>query len=130
MNIQDEFFNDWGVFPHARNSDPQTSKDAGNSEEIKIRWGSQRHLILSVYNENPDGLIDEQVGEISGLIENRSCCYWKRCSELRQAGYIELTGEKSKSNCGYDQRVCKITQKGINKLELLGQITSPTSSGV
>jgi hypothetical protein len=100
------------LFSWARSTDPQTSKNVSKKLDAKLRWGSQRHLVLKTYAENPLGLIDEEAGEISGLRSNRSCCYWKRCSELRQMGLIEDTGETRKSESGNDQIVSKITFQG------------------
>jgi hypothetical protein len=107
------------IFPWARNTDPKTSKAVGKDKDTLLKWGSQRHKILAVYKDNPQGLIDEEAGEISGLRDIRSCCYWKRCSELRQAGYLEDTGLTKKSKANKDQLISKITEKGLERLSVL-----------
>lgn len=99
----------------ARNTDPNTSKASAGS--IAMRAGSQRHTILKAYQNALDGLTDEQAGIQSGLAAKPKCCYWKRCSELRQAGYITVTGLTRASSVGEQQQVCVITQKGRDALQ-------------
>lgn len=99
-------------FPAARNTDPSTSKRA--AEGISVRGGSQRAVILAAY-KNGD-YIDDEIGQITGLANLPNCCYWKRCSELRQAGYIEPTGDERLSRVGKLQQVCRITPEGLRVL--------------
>ncbi len=82
------------------------------SPEVRIRAGSQRWDLLRQYVEHGP-LTNEQAGDLSGLSEKKSCCYWKRCSELLEAGYIEATGEERRSEVGEMQRVCRVTAKGL-----------------
>lgn len=96
--------------PMARKSDPHTSHEAGG--KVQVRAGSHRAMVLNEYWKAPEGLIDEQAGERSGLLALRSC-YWKRCSELRTMGLIVDTGETRASSLGNEQMVCKITLEGI-----------------
>ena len=109
-----------------RNTDPETSKTAGKS--AGIRAGSQRHTILLAYfaesqrQEFPTlGLTDEEAGNISGLSRKTECCYWKRCSELRELGLIIPNGEKRNSSANELQMVCIITNSGIALLEKIAQ---------
>ena len=104
------------IFPWARNTDPETSKAVGQDGKTIVNWGNQRHKLLSVYKDNPQGLIDEEAGNLSGLRDIRSCCYWKRCSELRQAGYLKDTGMTKKSEANKDQLISKITEQGLKRL--------------
>jgi hypothetical protein len=92
----------------SRRSDPATSKAAGDA--MKIRGASQKADLLRVYIEN-DGLTDEEAGELSGLA-SKGAGYWKRCSELRRAGYIVPTGETREGTSGMDQLVCEISDSG------------------
>ena len=82
------------------------------SPEVRIRAGSQRWDLLRQYVEHGP-LTNEQAGDLSGLSEKKSCCYWKRCSELLEAGLIEDTGEERRSEVGEMQRVCRVTAKGM-----------------
>lgn len=95
---------------NARNSDPKTSKAAGAS--VVMRAGSQKHTLLCVYFLALNGLTDEEAGQTSGLAYKNKCCYWKRCSELRQAGLIAPTGETRLSSASEHQQVCAITEAG------------------
>lgn len=94
----------------ARKSDPNTSKAAG--ESVAMRSGSQKYILLQAYANATEGLTDEEAGTNSGLASKPKCCYWKRCSELRQAGYISTTGETRASSVGEQQQVCVITEEG------------------
>jgi len=91
-----------------RANDPETSTKAATT--IWVRAGSQRARLLYEYARAD--MTDEEAGNASGLAILPKCCYWKRCSELRQAGYIAPTGEVRHSSAGVDQQVCSITQAG------------------
>lgn len=99
----------------ARKSDPGTSKLAGAS--VAMRAGSQKHILLQAYANAITGLTDEEAGMNSGLAMRPKCCYWKRCSELRQAGFITVTGETRASSVGEQQQVCAITEAGLEMLQ-------------
>ena len=81
------------------------------SQELRVRAGSQRWNLLLQYVEHGP-LTNEQAGDLSGLSAKKGCCYWKRCGELLDAGYIEATGEERRSQAGEMQRVCRVTAKG------------------
>lgn len=99
-----------------RNSDPQTSVKGAVS--VVVRKGSQKNRLLAVYALYY-GITDEEAGDISGLSKKPRCCYWKRCSELRQEGLIKPTGKTWKSSCGEDMQTCEITPAGIETLHKL-----------
>jgi hypothetical protein len=82
------------------------------SDDLRIRSGSQRWELLKQYVEHGP-LTNEQAGDLSGLSGKKSCCYWKRCSELLKHGYLEDTGTEIVSQVGEMQRVCRVTSKGI-----------------
>lgn len=98
-----------------RQSDPSTSRKAGKS--AAMRSGSQRHRLLSMY-ANSDGLTDEQAGLQAGLAQP-GVCYWKRCSELREYGYIQPLGFTRLASTGEQQMVCGITDTGRVAVERL-----------
>ena len=98
-----------------RATDPATSTKA--AQNLWVRAGSQRELLLSKYAVAD--MTDEEAGHASGLAQQTKCCYWKRCSELRQAGYIAPTGLLRPSSAGSDQRVCSITPAGRDILDSL-----------
>ena len=95
-----------------RTNDPATSTKA--AQGLWVRAGSQRAKLLAQYAH--DAMTDEEAGNASGLAMLPKCCYWKRCSELRQAGYIRLTGETRISSAGVEQQVCEITDEGSRVL--------------
>lgn len=98
--------------PTAHPYDPQTSVMAGAN--VQMRVGSQRWLLLAKYAEHRLlGLTDEQAGLYTGLADKPGCCYWKRCSELRDLKMIKPTDEKRLSRAGEFQRVCVITEQGL-----------------
>jgi hypothetical protein len=105
------------LWSFARSDDPITSHKSANDISRAFRSGSQRHQILNAYVLGD--FTDEQIGEITGLIKNRSCCYWKRCSELRQMGYIKDTGRTTLSSANMEVMICEITESGHNKLKEL-----------
>ena len=89
-----------------------TSKRA--ARHVAPRTGSQRRTLLEAYADGP--LTDEEAGLWTGLADRPRCCYWKRCSELRQAGWIAPTGETRPSTAGEQQQVCQITLLGRTML--------------
>ena len=115
-------YDEWAAIGHAngwlgvRREDSATS--GAGAKAMTVRAGSQRAKLLTAYYIH-DNLTDEQAGETSGLSALPKCCYWKRCSELRQAGYIAPTGETRVSTAGVEQQVCAITDDGINVLAFL-----------
>lgn len=105
---------EWAAIGHAngwlgvRTDDPTTSRKGASS--LAVRAGSQRALLLARYDAG--SMTDEEAGYQSNLINKPRCCYWKRCSELRQAGFIRPTGVERMSSAGVPQQVCEITEEG------------------
>lgn len=106
--------------PGARNSDPWTSHAAAKFIEPTAK--NQRGKLLAAYATTTaqlsDGLTDEEAQSLRPDV-SRLSGFWKRCSELRQGGYIEPTGKTRKSHAGVDCIVCRITDKGtaaLNKI--------------
>jgi hypothetical protein len=102
--------------PLFRSTDPATSRQG--AQNVLPRRDSQQGQLLRVYGENRIyGLTDEQAGDLSGLAQKPKCCYWKRCSELRQKGLIEDTGNEAMSSAGSSMMVCRLTAKGAELLQ-------------
>ena len=89
--------------PLFRATDPDTSRQA------VPRRGSQALRILALY-EYAD-LTDEQAVQISGLVGG-----WKRCSDLRNLGFISDTGERRTLASGKQGMICAITPAGKEAL--------------
>jgi hypothetical protein len=112
-------YDDWAAIGHAngwlgvRRNDGATS--TGGAKAMTVRAGSQRAKLLATYFAE-QYLTDEEAGHASGLASLPKCCYWKRCSELRQAGYIKPNGKTRVSSAGVEQQVCHITAEGIQVL--------------
>ena len=90
--------------PAARASDPVTSQEAARRPRE-----SQRMRVLRVYLTHHD-LTDEEAGRHSGVTGA-----WKRCSELRQLGLIEVHGTTVLAG-GVKARLCRITDAGVKAL--------------
>lgn len=97
----------------ARTSDPVTSHEGG--ETVALRAGSQKvKLLASYFRAAARGLTDDEAALWTGL--DRSC-FWKRCSELRQDGYIYPLGITRRGPIHNEARiVCAITHKGIEAI--------------
>jgi hypothetical protein len=98
--------------PLHREPDHETS--IKGARDVKHRRTSQAMLLLIEYRNH--NLTDEEAGARSGLIR-RSRCYWKRCSDLRAAGYIVKTGATRIGSSGSAQNVCAITPEGLKALD-------------
>ena len=103
----------------ARRSDHATSK--AGAAAVAPRAGSQRARLLAVYASSNawrdlPGWTDEEAAEWCGL---SGSCYWKRCGELRDGGWIEPVldtvrgGELTRiGSAGSPRIVCRITPAG------------------
>jgi len=97
----------WDELPLFRNTDPETS--AMGAQDVKPRRQTQALRLLAEYVHR-DGLTDEEAALFAGLIKTG---YWKRCSDLRTAGFIIPTGETRIGSQGSLMRVCAITEEGL-----------------
>jgi len=108
-------YNDWAYIGHQRGwlgsplEGAATSKAATVS--LAVRAGSQRAKLLAVYSMHTE-ITDEQAATLAGLEGKRRCCWWKRCSELRQAGYITPTLFAGISSTGATVQTCVLTVTG------------------
>jgi len=98
------------LFPdQARTSDPSTSKSAARKSTNQMRWDSQAMKLLRSWNVY-GWLTDE---EAAGDANLQHVGYWKRCSDLRNAGLIEMTPTTRMSKrTGEEQHVSRITHLG------------------
>lgn len=98
----------------SRTSDPDTSRVA--ERVVKIKAGTQRARLLegfarAQWNWDSDGATDEEAMEMAVGVSATSE-YAKRCSELREGGFIEPTGETRLGAAGTPRIVSRITAKG------------------
>ena len=100
----------------SRPSDPPTSKAAGGAKVVTK--GSHRHLLLAVYATASTGLTDEEACDRAGLSPRSSP--WKRCSELRQWGWLAPTGETRETLSGCQAEVCSLSAPGWESYLKLG----------
>ncbi len=95
----------------ARSTDPATSHQAA---AMPFRKSSQRYTLLCEYktrhDNHGDGYTDEEAADFAGITKG---CPWKRCSELREAGFIAPIGTTRMSDAGALQNVCAITVAGL-----------------
>lgn len=104
---------DVGLFdlpPVARNTDPSTSHAAVPD---RAKRGSDMMRLLDTYKAF--GRTDEEAAVASGMGTDGGH-YTKRCSDLRNGGYIQATGDSRRGSSGKQQRVCVITPKGHEAL--------------
>jgi hypothetical protein len=102
--------------PPARRSQPRTSHEAAVDTPGRC---SQRGRILDLYyrHRKARGYTDSEVEEATGIKNG-----YKRCVDLRMAGFIEPTGETRLPKVWdasdlREQQVCSITAKGIEAWE-------------
>lgn len=71
---------------------------------------SQCKRLLLTYLEK-DRTDDEAA--LAARLYEIDCCYWRRCADLRELGYLEWTGCKRKSKVtGHQRGVCRLTPIG------------------
>lgn len=115
----DDALNDLGRVIPSRSTDPDTSRAA---EPVKVRAGTQRAILLEAFSwaerfrfgigkDALPGLTDEQAMQYAHGV-SASSEYAKRCSELREGGFIEPTGETRTGAAGAQRIVSRITDKG------------------
>ncbi len=116
MNPEQTSIFDTPVEKMYRRQGPETSRAA--AKVAKFGAGSQKYRLLEAYAQNENGLTDEEAASVSGLIENPSCCWWKRSNELREKKCIEETGETRVGRSGAQRMVCRITDAGIMAISI------------
>jgi len=104
---------------------------AQQAAEVPVfRVGSQLHALLVVYASPVNaGLTDEDAARAAALLGS---CYWKRASELRRYGLIQIARTPDgkavtrPGSAGTPRRVCTITKAG--RLYLSGLTTDLTTA--
>ena len=91
----------------ARRSDPETSHRA--AENAAMRSGSHKALLLIAYGYAENGYTDEEAASVAGLSH---IGFWKRCSDLRNLGFIIPNGLERRVSSGLMAQVCEITLEG------------------
>jgi hypothetical protein len=84
------------------------------ADDVAPRRMNQRDRLLKHYLSATIGLTDDEAAQEEGLMHT---CYWKRCSELRELGYIttlKVAGHviTREGHAGSQRIVCFITEKG------------------
>lgn len=103
-----------------RNDDHATSIQG--ARDVARRAPTQKLRLLVAYRAaGRVGLTAEQAGINSGLAARPLCCYWHRCTDLRDEGWIAPVEpyETRKASAGRHQMVCAITDDG--RAELLAR---------
>jgi len=106
--------------PRARASDPSTSHRGAAS--VKYRAGSQKARLTAAYRRAAGPLTDDEAAGLAGLLSMPGCCWWHRCSDLREDGVIEKVGER-KSTTGRTNEVvmvCTLTDAGRALADSIG----------
>ena len=91
------------------------------AQHVAPRRVPQRDRLLAQYGKAYLGLTDEEAAVNAGLEKS---CYWKRCGELRELGYISTmqkpgfaaAEETRKGSAGVSRIVCWITAEGEDYL--------------
>lgn len=99
----------------SRTTDPETSHAA--AREVRVKAGTQRARLLKAFADHgiqwPQvGLTDEEAMMNAEGVWHTSE-YSKRCSELREGGYIKPTGQTRVGSAGVERIVSKVTDKGL-----------------
>jgi hypothetical protein len=100
---------------HKRHRTNDHATSTQGAYDVAFRAGTQKAKILLAYFDHGHLTADEAAKEAG--VSMRSC-YWKRCSELRDLGFIEpvMDGDYPLNrigDSGSQQMVCKITRDGF-----------------
>lgn len=95
-----------------RKKDPETSKLAGQAIVHSGPALSQKERLLTVFKKaSPQALTDEEAASLAGLLSNRYSCWWKRCSELRRDGFIEIVPGTRKGGSGSPRMLSRYVEE-------------------
>lgn len=101
---------------HARNTDPATSHASAQliEQNLVLRPGTQVFRLLEVYaQKGAPKLTDAEAAQQAEMLRTG---YWKRCSDLRNAGHITPAGTALDEHTHRRVRTCKITPEGRKAL--------------
>lgn len=98
---------------NARKADPATSHEAAKA----VRWRASNHKAMLLVAYRDAGLAglplsDRQAWQQSALRSRPACCWWKRCSELRDLGMIKVVGSTHCTETDARVQTCAITALG------------------
>ena len=96
--------------PRARRYDPDTSKDTAR----RIKLLSQAIKVLKAYAITARELTDHDAYRLAGFPPGRTS--HQRCADLRDWGYIALTGKRALSPSHHSARTSVITELGLRFL--------------
>lgn len=92
----------------SRNTDPGTSHAATTA--ITVKANTQRARLLVAFSALADATDEEAMEKAEGVSPMSE--FAKRCSELRDGGLIETTGEARTGSSGVPRIVSRITDAG------------------
>jgi hypothetical protein len=87
-----------------RTNDHQSSSEGARA--VSAKAPSLRMRLFSEFAAARDGLTDEEAAERAGVLDT---CYWKRCNELRQDGWIRATNRTRKGRKNVSRIVSVVT---------------------
>lgn len=102
----------WDPRAHARRGDPSTSHQAA----AQVNVSDQARRVLFAYASG-QALLDVEAYRRAGYTSASGL--HQRCSDLRQAGLIERTGQKAQTPSGRLGYLCRITEVGLIYLGLV-----------
>lgn len=103
----------------SRRTDPGTSHAAEPRGARRVTATNQRGRLLAAFHHvGPAGCTDEAAATLAGIPLTSE--YAKRCSELRDAGYVETTGDTRPGAAGVDRIVSRVTHAGAVALASAG----------
>lgn len=98
----------------ARRTDPDTSEEG--AEVVAWRATNHKAILLQAYHGATRPLSDREAFRRSRLVHLEACCWWKRCSELRTLGMLEVVGTTMCPSSGSRVQTCIITGKGVRAM--------------
>lgn len=107
---------DFGLFSveaEARKTDPKTSHQAAKRNSPKRATLTMQ--LLTAY-EDGSAYTDEEAVRIAGMTTHP--CPWRRATDLRKLGYLEVTGDTKRTSNGMQAQTCRITDAGRHALAL------------
>lgn len=115
------------VAPYRR-TDPFTSSEVAQDRKLRVKFNSERHLLLSafaVYAAHDElGMTDEAAAALvfdREAVRIESIEATRRCSDLRRDGFIEWTGERRKKASGNLAGCSRVTRAGREHLAIIRQ---------
>jgi hypothetical protein len=103
---------------HSRATDPPTSPAAARTMTPEVRARQQAALLLALHRR-PDGAgICQELADDVGALPNRAA---RRLGDLRDAGYVTLSGESRRAATGRLQMIHQLTDAGRREAARLAE---------